>query len=292
MINKSKVRQSAVNLIYAVEENGGNLQDFDLKLFWEIELETETNEHRKALAKAILHCTRASADSAELLNDRADIIRQKLGELPAAHHLIDDLNRLQQRSDEFEAAVATLKYCRKSKRYDTTDQLALCCKEVLTLAQIVDALADNVVVRFADFPECRTDTQKLEAAIKRRRKLMSTCAALSIPETILGKPEYVNLVRSAELLRKLPEEAQSLALKVLQHKEQLNEILVPLLRHYSLERMDVVDRAIIYLALYELKLCKLDTPIVVSEATALAHEYSGGKSAPFIHGIISAAAAQ
>ena len=34
----------------------------------------------------------------------------------------------------------------------------------------------------------------------------------------------------------------------------------------------------------------LDTPIIVSEATALADAYSGGKSAPFIHGIISAAA--
>jgi transcription termination factor NusB len=52
----------------------------------------------------------------------------------------------------------------------------------------------------------------------------------------------------------------------------------------------VVDRCILYIALYELEYNKLDTPIVVSEANALADAYSGGKSAPFIHGVISAAA--
>ena len=53
-----------------------------------------------------------------------------------------------------------------------------------------------------------------------------------------------------------------------------------------------MDKAILYLALYELEEKGLDTPIVVSEATALANEYSGSKSAPFIHGIIAAAAAR
>ena len=63
-----------------------------------------------------------------------------------------------------------------------------------------------------------------------------------------------------------------------------------LLKNYSLERLDVVDKIILFIALYELEVNGLEVPIVVSEATALANEYSGSKSAPFIHGVIAAAA--
>ena len=51
MINKSKVRQAALNLIYAIEENGGNIADFDLNLFWEIAQEKETDTYRKPSLK-------------------------------------------------------------------------------------------------------------------------------------------------------------------------------------------------------------------------------------------------
>ena len=290
MVNKSKVRQSALNLIYAVEENGGSVEQLDLNLFWEIEQEKDTDDYRKTLAKALLHTARASADSARLLETRADeAIAAFCDSLPAAK-LSEDVARLQKRSAEFESALAALKYCLKDKRQDTTHQLWLCCKDVIALAQIIGALAENLLPLFADFPEFRAVLQKLEAAITRRRKQMSTCAIMSNPKDLLGQPEYLNLVRCAEVLEQLQPEAEKLALNVLSKKVELDAILIPLLHNYSIERMDVIDKAILYLALYELKFNKLDTPIVVSEATALANDYSGGKSAPFIHGIISAAA--
>jgi len=290
MINKSKVRQAALNLIYAVEENGGSMEHFDLNLFWAIAQEKETDTYRKTLAKSIVHTARASADSARLLSTRTEAVLSATKDVLPAAKLAEDVERLQKRSDEFEAALKALKYCIKDKRQDTTEQLGICCTDVITLAQVVEALSKELIPGFADYPEYRQILQQLESAITRRNKLMSVCAALRYPENLHGQAEFVNLMRSAEVLRELRPEAEKLALAVIARRAQLEEKVNALLQNYSLERLDVVDKCIIYLSLYEMEVNKLDTPIVVSEATALADAYAGGKSAPFIHGIISAAA--
>mgnify|MGYP003289830482 CR=1 FL=1 len=290
MVNKSKVRQAALNLIYAVEENGGNLQNFDMNLFWRICQEKETDHYRRALAKAISHVARASADSARLLATRVDSVLDAVhGDLTAAR-LVEDMERVQKRSEEFEAALAAMRYCSRDKRQDTTDQLELCCKDVLALAVAVEGLGNELLPLLPDFPVYQRVLTPLKSALSRRSRLMVAVAALARPLELQDPRECADLVRSARLLAELRPEAERLALDVLAHKAQLDERLLALLENYSLERLDVVDRCILYLALYELEVNKLDTPIVVSEANALANDYSGGKSAPFIHGIISAAA--
>ena len=74
MINKSKVRQATLNMLYAVEENGGTLENFDSELFWRITQEKETDHFRTALAKALVHATRASVDSQRLLETRIEAV--------------------------------------------------------------------------------------------------------------------------------------------------------------------------------------------------------------------------
>ena len=182
-----------------------------------------------------------------------------------------------------------MRYCARDPRQDTTDKLEICCKDVMNLAIAVDGLGRDLLPTLADFPVYATVLKPLKSAILRRSKLMASVAVLANPLALEGQ-EFVGLVRCARVLEELRPEAEEFALAVLAKKPQLEEQLNSLLQNYSIARLDVVDRCILYIALYELEYNKLDTPIVVSEANALADAYSGGKSAPFIHGVISAAA--
>lgn len=58
--------------------------------------------------------------------------------------------------------------------------------------------------------------------------------------------------------------------------------------HWRLERMPVVDRSILRLALYELSLNAIPAPIVIDEALELARQFSGDESISFINGILDA----
>jgi len=290
MIPKSVIRQSALTAIYAVMENGGSPETMDWDLFWTIAEEKASQRLCLSIAKAIEHQCRFNEDSTNLFDTRAaDTFLAMEGDLTTAS-LREGLNRYERCNNEFNAALGTLHYSLKNKRRVSTEQIAGDSADVLRLASILIETAKELTPCFADFPAYRSVLDPLKAAIRRRSEIMKACVLLKEPAALADNMEFKGLARLAQDLKDLRPAAQKLASDVLAHREQFESRMAPLLQNYSLDRLDTVDKCILYLALYELEIGKLGTPIVVAEATALAQAYSGSKSAPFIHGIIAAAA--
>ena len=94
------------------------------------------------------------------------------------------------------------------------------------------------------------------------------------------------------LLADLPaapdEYSVSLARGVEEHRDEIDVLLRRYSEHWALERMPVVDRAILRLGCYELAYVP-DTPtgVVISEAVELAKEYSTKDSGRFVNGMLS-----
>lgn len=59
-------------------------------------------------------------------------------------------------------------------------------------------------------------------------------------------------------------------------------------QNWRLERMPVVDRNILRLAIYELIEGVIPAPVVIDEALELARQFSSDESVPFINGILDA----
>ena len=289
-INPARVRRSALNLMYAAMENGGSLDSLDTALFWNVALERDTDQYRTALAKAVLHTCRASADSARLLAERVQKAQEAMHADLTAAALREALERYTTRTDEWEESLAALRAELDNKRATDTEELARCTKSAITLARALGGLGMEMLPSFADFPAYRGVLEPLAAVVKRRGRLMEACAGMADEEYLAGKPEFAGLLRRMQDLAELRPAAENLARAALEHREELEAEISGLLEHYRTERLDTVDHCILLLMLYELRVEKLSTPIVVSEATELADTYSGGKSAPFIHGVIAAAA--
>ena len=204
--------------------------------------------------------------------------------------VIEFFDRYAHQSDLLDAALKALRYCLADKRRDTTDQLVLCTGDVLRLAAVVVAMGADLLPRFADFPAYRQQLDSLAAVVNRRSRMQQLCASLSKPETMAGNKEYAGLVRMAQDMQELRPAVESFVKAVIARIPLMESRLEGLLTNYSLERLDLVDKAILYISLYEMEENALEVPIVVSEATALANAFSGSKSAPFIHGLIAAAA--
>jgi len=58
--------------------------------------------------------------------------------------------------------------------------------------------------------------------------------------------------------------------------------------HWRLERMPVVDRNILRLAIYEMTQTGTPAPVVIDEALELARQFSGDESVSFINGVLDA----
>ena len=72
------------------------------------------------------------------------------------------------------------------------------------------------------------------------------------------------------------------------HQEKIDSMLGSTSNNWSIKRMALVDRNILRLATYELKLMPepLKPSIVINEAVELAKKYSTTESASFVNGIL------
>ncbi len=89
----------------------------------------------------------------------------------------------------------------------------------------------------------------------------------------------------------LSAKARRLVEGVLEHRAEIDRTLESMARHWSVERMSTVDRAILRLGVYELRHCPdVPTAVVISEAVKLAKAYSTDKSGRFVNGVLAAVA--
>lgn len=85
----------------------------------------------------------------------------------------------------------------------------------------------------------------------------------------------------------LPGRVERFVLGVTKERESLDKEIEAASQHWAIARMPMVDRAILRLAVWELK-NDPDTPaaVVVSEAVRLANAYSTARSGTFVNGVL------
>lgn len=99
-------------------------------------------------------------------------------------------------------------------------------------------------------------------------------------------------VTGDELLAELPvppdEYAEMIVRGADDHREEIDALIRKFSEHWALERMPVVDRALLRLGTYELGwLPDVPTAVIITEAVELAKQYSTKDSGRFVNGLLS-----
>lgn len=72
------------------------------------------------------------------------------------------------------------------------------------------------------------------------------------------------------------------------HSDEIDALLSDYAKHWTLERMPVIDRTVLRLATYELVYeCDTPTGVILNEAVELAKLYSTKDSGRFVNGLLS-----
>lgn len=93
---------------------------------------------------------------------------------------------------------------------------------------------------------------------------------------------------AAEDTEELPAFTADLVRGVATHRAELDEIIAGHAEGWHLERMPIIDRNLLRLALYEM-LCEPDVPdaVAIDEAVRLAKELSTDNSGRFVNGLLA-----
>ena len=68
----------------------------------------------------------------------------------------------------------------------------------------------------------------------------------------------------------------------------LDELILKRAENWRIERMPIVDRNILRMAIYEMKYLQGPPAVVIDEALELARRYSGDDTVPFVNGVLDA----
>jgi N utilization substance protein B len=105
----------------------------------------------------------------------------------------------------------------------------------------------------------------------------NSCRWKKLPEPPPPTPEQTAIQLFAENLIK----------GVVTHKKEIDQVIKKYVRNWDLERLAVVDRNILRLAIYEMMYCP-DVPqiVCINEAIEIAKKYSTADSGKFVNGIL------
>lgn len=90
----------------------------------------------------------------------------------------------------------------------------------------------------------------------------------------------------------LSSRARKLAVGAWEKHSELDSEIASAATGWRLERMPAVDRAVLRLALYELRHTETPVGVVISEAVELAKQYSTSRSGAFVNGVLAKLATQ
>jgi N utilization substance protein B len=100
---------------------------------------------------------------------------------------------------------------------------------------------------------------------------------------------YDSLYPELEPTRPEPDPfAEKLVRGVQERRKEIDELIERHAHHWRLERMPVVDRNVMRLAIFEMMGLRTAPAIAINEALELARKFSGEESVPFINGVLDA----
>jgi transcription antitermination protein NusB len=72
------------------------------------------------------------------------------------------------------------------------------------------------------------------------------------------------------------------------HADELDALIVEHAQNWRLERLAIIDRAVLRLAIYELRVKETPPKVVLNEAVELAKKFSSEHAGAFVNGILDA----
>ena len=110
----------------------------------------------------------------------------------------------------------------------------------------------------------------------------------SVDEAISSFYETLNSEEDRPQRTEPDEFMETLVRGAAEKSPEIDERIAAKSEHWRLERMPVVDRNILRLAVFEMSSLQTAAPIVIDEALELARQFSGDESVAFINGVLDA----
>lgn len=285
MLNRRNIREAAIQFLYFHSLQGGAEKTAIEESFWEITQEQSLQKLNYARAKAMLHVAQGRDSKFAKLTEQFPTILAILKANPEAEAspLANLLKKIVSEQKRFTTLVEELKTAVKSKGVEklpveTIQQVA---KANQPLQESHQRWGEMLLSR----PDLKNKLESTTSCISHLLKVSKRLQEIEDPDSALT--DFAHLRASHSEIALSRKSITELIDNILERQEEIDEILAKTIENYQPERVDLVDKAILRLAVYEMQYCE-DIPRAVSinESIEIAKRFSSTESSRFINGIL------
>ena len=285
MLKRRNIREAAIQFLYLADlEDGPEAAGME-EAFWQMIQESSLKKLNSAKAKAILHVAQGRDGRILKLNQLASAIQPELTAGSSTKDVIAPLIELVTQENELSHQIEALKSFLQNKNDNPVpDQM---------IQDVMDVNHGLIQARLAwdqtssDHPDWAVKLEAINATIAHLTRSSQRFASIDDPESTIV--DFAHLRTSSSELSTFRRETQELVAHILQHKEEIDASLASVIENYAPQRVDPVDRAILRLATYELRMAgDIPRAVTINEAIEIAKKFGTNESARFINGVLDA----
>ena len=285
MSKRRNIREAAIQFLYLADlENGPEASNMQ-EAFWQMIQESSLKKFNLAKTKAILHVTQGRDDRLNKLNELATDAQAQLATDSTTQPLVAALKRLISQEKNLSKKIEALTLVVQNKKTEAVpDQLI---RAVIDANEVLIQIRSTWNEQLSSLPDCKTNMEALNASISHLERASQRLASMEDPNASMHA--FAHLHSSSAELESFRQETQKLVSRILSHKDEIDHMLAGVIENYTPQRVDPVDRAILRLAAFELKISD-DIPraVAINEAIEIAKKYGTNDSARFINGVLDA----
>lgn len=282
-----------MQFLYCADLEGGADPSALRDPFWDFVTESDRRSLQLATFRTLHHLAQGRESRLAEFVERQAAASSILGAWPEAELLKNALQRVAELETKWSSAHAALdRLPTDGDDASVAANFALALEGFFRNDRDLAAARQRFFETLEDFPRLRGPLEAVAASIRRLQRISDRLRMVEEPENFPEQADLARIRESKAELRELRRRSDELVDAVLGRKELIDAKLAEVVDHYSPERIDPVDRAILRLATHEILHGGTPVKVAINEAVELTKRFGTSDSRRFVNGVLDRIAKQ
>ena len=287
MPGRRQIRETVVQFLYCADLEGGADPLSLREPFWDFMSESDRKALHLATYRTLLHLAQGRDERVARFVERAGAADMLLAGALEYEPLRRGLHRLLELESAWSAAYAALSRLPKDGEDDAlAARFGNALDHLFALDRDLGMAREAFLAGVADQPAMSGRLEPVVSTIKRLARVSDRVRMLSEPGRFPDQPDLAKLRESAEEIRELRERTDRIVDAILASKPEIDARIAAVVENFTPERIDPVDRAILRLAIHEIRTGEAPLKVIINEAIELAKRFGTSESGRFVNGVL------
>lgn len=288
MPGRRYIRETAVQFLYAADLEGGADPVQLREPFWNFITASDRKALHVATYRTLLHLAQGREERVVKFVERAESADVLLAGALEFEPMRRGLRRILELESTWSGAFSALTRLAREDGDDDmlADRFAKALDHCFALDRDLAMARAEFLAAVSEESTLRGRMEPVVSAIKRLERISERIRMVADPGQFPDQPDLAKLRESAADIHELRTRVDRLVDAILADKQQIDSRIVNVVENFTPERIDPVDRAILRLAIHELRAGDAPLKVVINEAIELAKRFGTVESGRFVNGVL------